>query len=175
MKLTGTIAVAFSVALLAPKAEALKIKDHKAIFESLEDISECMQKFNYSIPECMSALEVWMKSHPDASYFKAAKLVQKGSNAYNAVPFYKAAFDKKQGDCSDTDALDSVVAGFELPSDAKQIPMGKSLAFDTCWKEWKDDLAGQVDAKNCYYLKNVCPELTKKKALNAERQKICNS
>jgi hypothetical protein len=166
---------AFAVSAYSPGALALKIVDKKLIFEDLDDTKECIEKFHYNTGDCLKALDVWMKKNPNASYFQAAQMVQKGSNKYNAVPFYKAAFAKKQGDCSNTDVLDAVVAGFELPSDAPQVADGKELAFNTCWKEWKEDLAGQIDAKNSYYLKNTCGELAKKKALTPERQKICNS
>ncbi len=159
-----------SLISFVPSAFALKVDKHVVSFDAAGDFALCSNR--YPLVDCLKALDVWLKTHPKDA-MAAAKDVRKNSNAVNALPYLQLAFAQKQGDCTDTEALDVAVAGLQLPAREVNVAIAKKLAFTTCFKDWKEDLAKNVEDKNSYYLVNACPELVKAKALSPDQKTIC--
>lgn len=161
------IYVVLPLLLVCLCAQAIeKLKPYK----SVQDFSVCGE--THPVKECLAALDVWLAKH-ETDYPEAAKIVRTNASAEYSVPYYRIAFRQKKVGCMDSDVLETITTGLQTAPGGQIAKDAKSIAFTTCWKEWKGDLIAQLDGAKPEFLRNTCPELLSKKALSVEQTKFC--
>jgi hypothetical protein len=139
-------------------------------FKSVQDFAVCGE--THPVKECLKFLDLWLAKHND-DHAEAAKIVRKNASAELSVPYYRIAFRQRKVKCSDSEVLETVTTGLQSKPGTQISKDARSIAFATCWTEWKDDLIVQMEGGTADFLKNVCPDLLEKKVLNPEQTKIC--
>jgi hypothetical protein len=141
---------------------ALKVKDEKVILEKLDDYSACQQR-DYSGNRCNEALKDWVAEHPKDA-FQAGKLTRRHMNAWGAIYYFDIAFEHGEGDCEDKDVRLAVDSAMKLPGSYKEVINNmKKIALGKCFTQLREELVEAVD-KGGYAKKNLCADLTQKKA-----------
>jgi hypothetical protein len=158
--------------LLVSTSWALTAKHGQVTLDKLEEYDRC-QTMDYDGDHCQDALNRWVDAHPGDA-FKAAQMTRKKMNAWAALPLFKKAFDKNQGNCKDEDLKLAIVSGMDLPPDNYKdiVATAKELGLKKCVNEMKKPIADAATGGS-YAFKNSCKELITLGMIGGLKKKQC--
>jgi hypothetical protein len=107
--------------------------------------------------------------------FEAGKLVRRRVANLAAVPYFALALQGAAATerCKDADVALAVIAGLNAPAQRAEVAPAKQLAFGACFPALRKPLSEEVMQQREDYLKNACPGLLAKKALDGLRLRKC--
>jgi hypothetical protein len=99
----------------------------------------------------------------------AGVLVSHKLNRSNAAPFFAMAFEVAGGDgiCAEQELPSVIINALERPLDDPDAKAGLVLA-ERCWESVQAPIVANVasESGNSYFVRNICPILTKNRAVN---------
>jgi hypothetical protein len=119
----------------------------------------------------------FMQADPDNAElgFQLGKVMRWGSSTHwTALRYFKTAFKAKatKERCGDDDVHMAIVSGFHLEAKDELFATASSIA-SACWDQVRKPMVKAFDEKDARFLENACPYMKSKKALDAERAKLC--
>jgi hypothetical protein len=131
----------------------------------------------YAYETCRDHMWKFMQDDPDNGElgFRLGKVMRWGSSTHwTALRYFKSAFKGKaiKERCADDDVHMAVVSGFHLNAKNELLATAKDIA-SACFDYLKKPMLVELDQKHERYLKAACPVLMAKKALDADRAKLC--
>lgn len=165
--------ICMTVLFFTSLATAMTVKDGQVTLEKMEDLKACISE--QPLTRCQAALVKWIELHPEDS-FTASRLGQIELGAELSVPLFSKAVDNKKIDCKDEVLKKFTVEALRMNASTGGAAIGQKIGFDLCFADTKETLIAGVDtSKPTDYMKNVCPQLLKLKALKSLKMKYCES
>lgn len=165
--------ICMTVLFFTSLATAMKVKDGQVTLEKMEDFKACTSE--QPLTRCQAALVKWIELHPEDS-FTASRLGQIELGTELSVPLFSKAIDSKKIDCKDGTLKKFTVEALRMSATTAGANVGQKIGFDLCFAETKEALIAGVDtSKPTDYMKNVCPQLLKLKALKSLKMKYCEA